>query len=53
MKWKFNEAARLVYESFYADDNVANADEFTKRYNQEITKANSTTNALVVVSLVD
>jgi hypothetical protein len=46
-------AARLVYESFYADDNVANDDEFTKRYNQEITKTNSTANALVVVSLVD
>jgi hypothetical protein len=46
-------AARLVYETFYADDDVANDDDFTKRYNQEITTANSTANALVVVSLVD
>ena len=46
-------AALLVDETFYIDDNVANDDEFTKRYNEEITKANSTANALVVVSLVD
>jgi hypothetical protein len=46
-------AARLVYETFYADDDVANDADFTKRYNQEITTANSTANALVVVSLVD
>ena len=46
-------AARLVYETFYADGDVANDDDFTKRYNQEITTANSTTNALVVVSLID
>lgn len=46
-------AARLVYDTFYADEDVANDDEFTKRYNQEITKANSTAHALVVVTLVD
>jgi len=46
-------APRLVYETFYADEDVANDDDFTKRYNQEITRANSTANALVVVSLVD
>jgi hypothetical protein len=46
-------AARLVSETFYADDDVANDDDFTTRYNQEITTANSTANALVVVSLVD
>ena len=46
-------AARLVYETFYADEDIANDDEFTKRYNQEITKANSTTHALVVATLVD
>jgi hypothetical protein len=46
-------AALLVDETFYIDDNVANDDEFTKRYNEEITNANSTANALVVVSLVD
>ena len=46
-------AARLVYETFYADDDVANDDDFAKRYNQEITTANSTANALVVVSLID
>jgi hypothetical protein len=46
-------AARLVYDTFYADEDVANDDEFTKRYNQEITKANSTAHALVVVTLID
>jgi hypothetical protein len=46
-------AALLVAETFYADEDVANDEEFTKRYNQEITKANSTAHALVVVSLVD
>lgn len=46
-------AARLVYDTFYADEDIANDDEFTKRYNQEITKANSTAHALVVVTLVD
>jgi hypothetical protein len=46
-------AARLVYDTFYADEDVANDYEFTQRYNQEITKANSTAHALVVVTLVD
>lgn len=46
-------AARLVYETFYADEDVANDDDFTKRYNQEISKSNITSNALVVVTLVD
>jgi hypothetical protein len=46
-------AARLVSETFYADDDVASDDDFTTRYNQEITTANSTANALIVVSLVD
>ena len=48
-----DDAARLVYETFYADEDVANDGEFTKRYNQEISKANITSNALVVVTLVD
>ena len=46
-------AARLVYETFYADEDVANDGDFTNRYNQEITKANSTAHALVVATLVD
>jgi hypothetical protein len=46
-------AARLVYDTFYADEDIANDDEFTKRYNQEIAKSNSTAHALVVVTLVD
>jgi hypothetical protein len=48
-----DDAARLVYETFYADEDVANDEEFTKRYNQELSKANITSNALVVVTLVD
>ena len=46
-------AARLVYDTFYADEDIANDDEFTKRYNQEIAKANSTAHALVVATLMD
>jgi len=48
-----DDAARLVYETFYADEDVANDGEFTKRYNQELSKANITSNALVVVTLID
>jgi hypothetical protein len=48
-----DDAARLVYETFYADEDVANDGEFAKRYNQEISKSNLTSNALVVVTLVD
>jgi hypothetical protein len=48
-----DDAARLVYETFYADEDIANDGEFTKRYNQELSKANITSNALVVVTLVD
>jgi hypothetical protein len=48
-----DDAARMVYETFYADEDVANDGEFTKRYNQELSKANITSNALIVVTLVD
>jgi len=48
-----DDAARLVYDTFYADEDVANDGEFAKRYNQELSKANITSNALVVVTLVD
>ncbi|HEX2407426.1 MAG TPA: hypothetical protein VHJ38_09485 [Nitrososphaeraceae archaeon] len=48
-----DDAARMVSETFYADEDVANDGEFTKRYNQELSKANITSNALVVVTLVD
>ncbi len=48
-----DDAVRLVYETFSADEDVANDEEFTKRYNQELSKANITSNALVVVTLVD
>ena len=46
-------AARLVYESFYADDNIANDIEFTERYNKESSNSNTTSKALVVVNLID
>ena len=48
-----DDAARLVYDTFYADEDIANDGEFAKRYNQEISKSNITSNALVVVTLVD
>ena len=48
-----DDAARMVYETFYADEDVANDGDFAKRYNQELAKSNITSNALVVVTLVD
>ena len=48
-----DDAARLIYQSFYADDNVANDIEFTERYKKESTNSNITSKALVVVTLVD
>ena len=48
-----DDAARLVYDTFYTDEDVANDGDFTKRYNQELAKSNITSNALVVVTLVD
>jgi hypothetical protein len=46
-------AARLVADTFYTDEDVANDGDFTNRYNQEIAKSNITSNALVVVTLID
>jgi hypothetical protein len=46
-------AARFVADTFYTDEDVANDGDFTNRYNQEIEKSNITSNALVVVTLVD
>jgi hypothetical protein len=46
-------AARFVADTFYTDEDVANDGDFANRYNQEISKSNLTSNALVVVTLVD
>jgi hypothetical protein len=46
-------AARFVADTFYTDEDVANDGDFTNRYNQEISNSNITSNALVVVTLVD
>ena len=46
-------AARLVYDIYYADDDIVDDNDFTKRYNKEITSSNSTTYALVVADLLD
>jgi hypothetical protein len=47
------EAARFVADTFYTDEDVANDDEFTERYNKEISAANSTSDALVIATLID
>jgi hypothetical protein len=46
-------AARLVYDIYYADDDIVDDNDFTKRYYKEITSSNSTTYALVVADLLD
>ena len=44
-------AARLVYDIYYADDDIVDDNDFTKRYNKEITSSNSTTYALVLANI--
>ena len=46
-------AARLVDEIYYADDDIVEDNDFIKRYNKEISSSNSTTYALVVADLLD
>jgi hypothetical protein len=46
-------AARLVYDIYYADDDVVDDNDFIKRYNKAIGSSNSTTYALVVADLLD
>src|SRR5215208_2378752 len=46
-------AARLVYDIYYADDDIVEDTDFIKRYKKEITSSNSTTYALVVADLLD
>ena len=46
-------AARLVYDIYYADDDIVEDNDFIKRYNKEISSSNSTTYALVVADLLD
>jgi hypothetical protein len=47
------EAARFVADTFFTDEDVANDDEFTERYNKEISTSNSTSGALVIATLID
>src|SRR5215211_2324608 len=46
-------AARLVYDIYYADDDIVEDSGFIKRYNKEVSSSNSTTYALVVADLLD
>jgi hypothetical protein len=46
-------AARLVADTFYTDEDVANDNDFTQRYNKEIDTANATSHALVIATLID
>ena len=46
-------AAKLVYDIYYADDDIVEDSDFIKRYNKEVSSSNSTTYALVVADLLD
>src|SRR5215210_2206095 len=46
-------AARLVYDIYYADDDVVDDNDFIKRYDKATGSSNSTTYALVVADLLD
>src|SRR5687767_9583636 len=46
-------AARLVYDIYYVDDDVADDNDFIKRYDQATGSSNATTYALVVADLLD
>ena len=46
-------AARLVYDIYYIDDDVVDDNDFIKRYDKAIGSTNSTTYALVVADLLD
>ena len=46
-------AARLVYDIYYADDDIVEDSDFIKRYNKEVSSSNSTTYALVFADLLD
>ncbi|MGI9009602.1 MAG: hypothetical protein ACR2F1_00240 [Nitrososphaeraceae archaeon] len=46
-------AARLVYDIYYADDDIVEDSDFIKRYNKEVSSSNSTTYALVIADLLD
>src|SRR5215213_1160996 len=46
-------AARLVYDIYYADDDVVDDNDFIKRYDKALGSSNSTTHALVVADLLD
>jgi hypothetical protein len=46
-------AATLVDEIYYADDDIVEDKDFIKRYNKENSSSNSTTYALVVADLLD
>lgn len=47
------QAARFVADTFYTDEDVANDYEFSQRYNIEISAGNSTSDALVIATLID
>ena len=46
-------AARLVYDIYYIDDDVVDDNDFIKRQDKAIGSTNSTTYALVVADLLD
>ena len=46
-------AARLVYDIYYVDEDIVDDNDFIKRYNKEVASSNSTTYALVVADLLD
>ena len=46
-------AANLIYDIYFADDDIVDDNDFIKRYNQVINSSSLTTYALVVADLID
>jgi len=46
-------AARLVNDVYYVDDDIVDDNDFIKRYNKEISSKNSTIHSLVTADLID
>lgn len=46
-------AARFVADTYYTDEDIVTDEDFANRYNKEISKSNTTSKALVVVTLID
>ena len=46
-------AARLINDAYYVDDDVVDDQDFINRYNKDVHSTNTTTHALVISTLID